>query len=204
VSPTIYLRRHIMLRSDYADLILKGKKRATVRLGRVIPKYREVIIHSGGKPLCKVRIVKVTHKKVSELTDEDAIKDGFSSRRELLKELKKVYGRRLSGDEEVTVIEFEVLQRLDRLSTEDPYMGLKPEDIARLALRYARKEFIKEERRILEELAKGKSIREVAKELTGDPTRRWRVRSVLRRALKKLLEKGLLRAGGGSENALSG
>ncbi len=184
-----------MLRGDYAKLILDGRKRATVRLGRVIPKYRDVIIHSSGRPLCKVRIVRVTHKKVSELTDEDALKDGFSSRRELLKELKKVYGRRLSGDEEVTIIEFEVLQRLDKLSIEDPYMGLKPEDVARLALRYVRKDFIKEERKILEELAKGRSIREVAKELTGDPTKRWRVRSVLRRALKKLLEKGLLKAG---------
>ncbi len=193
--PTVYLRRHIMLRGDYAKLILDGRKRATVRLGRVIPKYRDVIIHSSGRPLCKVRIVRVTHKKVSELTDEDALKDGFSSRRELLKELKKVYGRRLSGDEEVTIIEFEVLQRLDKLSIEDPYMGLKPEDVARLALRYVRKDFIKEERKILEELAKGRSIREVAKELTGDPTKRWRVRSVLRRALKKLLEKGLLKAG---------
>jgi len=187
-----YLRRHIMLRKEYADMLLSGKKRATVRLGKVIPKYREVIVHSGGKPICKVRITRVTHKKVSELTDEDARKDGFESRRELLKELKKVYGKRLSGDEEVTIIEFEVLQRLDHLSSEDPYLGLKPEDIARLALRYLRSEFPKDERRILEELGKGKSIREVAKELTGDPTRRWRVRGVLRKALKLLVDKGIL------------
>ncbi len=181
-----------MLRKEYVDLVLSGRKKATVRLGKVIPRYREVIIHGGGRPVCKVKITKVVYKKVSELTDEDARKDGFNSRRELLKELKRVYGKRLNGDETVSIIEFEVIQRLDNIKLNDPYLGLKPEDVARLALRYLRKEFSGEDRKILEEIGKGKSIREVARKFSGDPTRRWRIRAVLRRAARMLTENKIL------------
>lgn len=187
-----YFRRHLMLRREYAEKLLTGEKRATIRLGKVIPKYFDIIIHSGGRPICKATITGVSYKKVSELTDEDARKDGFRDKRELIKELKKVYGN-IRDDDLVTIIELKVTQRLDNLVAEDPYLGLEPHDIARLAMRYLRKEFAGEERKILEELAKGKSIREVAKGLTGDPTKRWLVRRVLRKALNTLISRGLIK-----------
>lgn len=187
-----YFRRHLMLRREYAEKLLTGEKRATIRLGKVIPKYFDIIIHSGGRPICKATITGVSYKKVSELTDEDARKDGFRDKRELIKELKKVYGN-IRDDDLVTIIELKVTQRLDNLVAEDPYLGLEPHDIARLAMRYLRKEFAGEERKILEELAKGKSIREVAKGLTGDLTKRWLVRRVLRKALNTLISRGLIK-----------
>ena len=189
----VYLRRHIMMRGEYARLLLSGKKRATIRLGKVIPKYNEVIIHSWGRPIAKAKITKVTYKRVRELTDEDAKKDGFNNREELMEELRRVYGNVKSNDL-VTIIELEIIQRFDELIPEDPYLGLKPADIGRLALRYLRNELSSDELKILEELGKGKSIRQVAKELTGSPLNRGRVRGVLRRALSLLVRKGIIRA----------
>ncbi|MCD6084489.1 MAG: ASCH domain-containing protein, partial [Desulfurococcales archaeon] len=88
----VYLRRHIMMRGEYARLLLSGRKKATIRLGKVIPKYDEVIIHSWGRPIAKAKIVKVVYKRIRELTNEDAWKDGFKTRDELLRELRRVYG----------------------------------------------------------------------------------------------------------------
>ena len=139
----VYLRRHIMMRGEYARLLLSGRKKATIRLGKVVPKYNEVIIHSWGRPIAKARIVNVTYKRVKELTDDDARKDGFRSREELVRELRRVYGN-VKDDDLVTVIELEVTQRFDELVPEDPYLGLKPSDIGRLALRYLRDELTRD------------------------------------------------------------
>ena len=191
----VYLRRHIMMRGEYTRLLLSGKKRATIRLGKVIPKYDEVIIHSWGRPIAKAKITKVIYKKVRELTVEDAKKDGFSSKEELMNELRNVYGN-VKPDDLVTIIELEVIQRFDELIPEDPYLGLKPADVGRLALRYIRNELSNDELKILEELAKGKSIRIVAKELTGSPLNRGKVRRILRKALAILIKKGILKVEG--------
>ncbi len=181
-----------MIKGEYASKILTGEKRATVRVGKYVPKYREIIIHSGGRPICIAEIVKVTYKKVSELTDEDAMKDGFTNVKELINALKRIYGN-ISDEDCVTVIEFRVRKRLDDLKSSDAYMGLDPANIARLALRYLRKDLAPSELRILEELGKGLSIRAVAGKLTGDPTKRYQVRKAVRKALRKLVEKGYLK-----------
>ncbi len=91
----------------------------------------------------------------------------------------------------VTIIEFRVSRRFDELETENPYMGLDPADIARLALRYL-KGLNEEERRVLMDLTRTNSIRSTALRLYGDLGKRWIVRKVLRRALKALAGRGLL------------
>ena len=187
----VYLRRHIMMRGEYARLLLSGRKKATIRLGKVIPKYDEVIIHSWGRPIAKARIVKVIYKRIRELTNEDAWKDGFKTRDELLRELRRVYGD-FNDNDLVTVIELEVVQRFDKLVPEDPYLGLKPSDVGRLALRYLGNELSREELSILEELAKGRSIRWVAKRMTGSPLNRSKIRRVVRKALALLVKKGII------------
>ena len=186
-----YLRRHLMIRGEYARLILSGRKRATVRIGKVVPKYNEVIIHSWGRPIAKAKITRVVYKRVKELTDEDALKDGFRDRGELIKELRKVYGG-VGPNDVVTIIEFDVTFKFDELTPDDPYLGLKPPDIGRLALRYLRSNFTKDEVRVLEEVAKGGSIRRVARKLTGSPLNRVTVRKVLRKALKLLIAKKII------------
>ena len=186
-----FIGRHLMLKREYGEKLLRGEKRATIRLGVVRPKYRELIVHSGGRPIAKVRVTGVEVKRVEDLTDEDARLDGFQSREELLRALRRAYPSITPGDT-VTIIRFDLVQRLDELETEDPYMGLEPADIARIGLRYLQGELSGEEERILRSLTATNSIRETARRLYGDPTRRARVRRTLRRVLRLLVERGLL------------
>ncbi len=188
-----WLGRHLMLKKKYADLLLEGRKKATVRLGIVRPRYNELLVHAGGKPVAKVRVTSVEVKKVRDLTDEDARRDGFSSRIELVEELRRVYGD-VGEDDYVTILGLEVVQRFDELETEDPYMGLEPADIARMALRYLGDKLSREEREILLDLTRTNSIRLTAIRLYGGIHRRKRVRRALRRALEELVRLGLIGA----------
>ena len=188
----VYLRRHIMVKGRFVKDILEGRKRATIRLGKVVPRYDEVIIHGGGRPIAKARIVRVVHKRVRELTEEDARKDGYSSVEELIRDLEKIYGVKLSSDDYVTIIEFEVVQRLDNLNPEDVYLGLSPVDLARIAYRYLRNELSPNDLRILDAVMRYRSIREAAIRLFGSLGKRWIIRKVLRRCLRRLIEKGIL------------
>jgi len=187
-----FIGRHLMVKGKYIEKILKGEKKATIRLGIVKPKYDEVFIHGGGRPVALAKIVKIIHKRVKDLTDSDALKDGFSSRKELLKELKKNYGE-LDPNEYVTIIVFKVIKKLSELDYKDPWLGLKPVEIARIGLRYC-KDLSGEEKRILEDLTRTESLRKTAIKLYGNISKRWIMRKVLRRVLKKLVENGILRA----------
>lgn len=189
-----FLGRHIMVKGKYIEKILNGCKRATIRKGLVKTKYPEIIIHGGGRPVAKARIKAVTYKRVGELTDGDARLDGFSSRDELIKELKRVYGG-ISEEDWVTIIEFEVIQRLDNLPVEKPYHGLEPGDLARIALRYLGDELSSEDIRVLEDLTRTNSIRATAYRLYGGIDKRIRVRKTLRKVLKILEEKGIIGSG---------
>ncbi|RLG81626.1 MAG: ASCH domain-containing protein [Thermoprotei archaeon] len=187
-----FLGRHLMVKGQYVKDILEGRKTATIRRGIVKPKYREVIIHGGGKPVAKVLIERVYHKRVLELTDDDARKDGFNSKEELVRELKKVYPG-IEDNEWMTIIEFKLLQKLDSLDTSEPYMGLNPVDVARIALRYLGDELDDNARMILLDLTKTASIRATATRIFGSVNKRYIIRNVLRRALKLLLDKGILK-----------
>ena len=191
-----FIGRHLMLKKEYGEKLLRGEKRATIRLGMVVPKYGELIVHSGGRPIAKVRVVEVYYKKVRELDDNDAVLDGFGSREELIMALKRAYPD-IRPEDTVTIMRLELVQRLDELETEDPYMGLEPADIARIALRYLSGELGREEERILRSLTSTNSIRETARRLYGNPTNRARVRRTLRRVLRALVERGLIGADGG-------
>lgn len=188
---TKFLGRHLMVKGEYVDDILSGRKRATIRLGIVRVKYDELIVHGGGRPVAKVRVTGVHYKRLRELTDEDARKDGFRSLQELLRALRDVYGE-ISPDEPVTIIEFEVVQDLSKLEPQDPYLGLEPADIARLALRYLGDSLSEQEKRILRDLTVTNSIRSTAIRVLGSLDRRWLVRRVLRNALKQLVARGIL------------
>ncbi len=190
-SKVKFLGRHLMVKGRYVKLILSGKKTATIRLGIVKPKYREIIVHGGGKPVAKIEIVSVKHKKVKELTNEDAVKDGFRSKDELIKELEKVYDG-ITLDDWVTIIEFRVVQRLDNLPLQDPYMGLSPADIARLALRYLSNELGDDEKKVLLDLTRTESIRKTAYRIYGSIAKRYIVRRILKKVLNKLVDKNLL------------
>ncbi|MCE4602811.1 MAG: ASCH domain-containing protein [Desulfurococcales archaeon] len=185
-----YLGRHLMIRGEYVEKLLSGEKKATIRAGIVKPRYSEVIIHGGGRPVAKAVIEGVEVKRLSDLTDEDARLDGFKSRGELVGELRRTY-KWLGPGDPVTIIRLRVTKRLDEAESDDPYMGLEPGDIARIALRYL-KDLSGDEARVLRLLTQTNSIREATLILYKDLSQRWRVRKVLRRALKRLVEEGVL------------
>ena len=186
-----YLGRHLMVKGEYVNKILKGIKRATIRLGIVKPRYNEIIIHGGGRPVAKVRITKVKYKRLNELTEEDAKMDGFNSLEELLQHLRKAYGN-VSSNDIVTIIEFEVLKRLDEVEVTHPYMGLEPADVARIALRYLRGELSENEVKILLDLTRTNSIRKTAINFYGTIEKRYLIRRVLKKALRLLVSKGVI------------
>ncbi|MEM1638569.1 MAG: ASCH domain-containing protein [Desulfurococcaceae archaeon] len=186
-----FFGRHIMLKGAYIEKLLSNEKKATIRKGIYKPKYSEVIIHAGGKPVAKARITRVYYRRLKELGEYEARLEGFKNTSELVKELRRVYGD-INEDDYFTVIEFEIIQKLNDLTTEDPYYGLTPSDIARIALRYLSGELNENEKKILIDLTRTNSIRKTAVNLFKDLNRRALVRRTLRKTLRLLIEKNLI------------
>uniref|UniRef100_A0A7J2TLS3 ASCH domain-containing protein n=1 Tax=Archaeoglobus fulgidus TaxID=2234 RepID=A0A7J2TLS3_ARCFL len=94
---------------EFVPMILSGAKKTTIRRGiRSYPVGKAVELTVDNKTFALAKIKKVVVKRVSELSDEDAKSDGFSSREELLNALKRIYGD-VNDSEFVTVVHFEVL-----------------------------------------------------------------------------------------------
>ena len=96
----------------YKDQILSGRKTTTVRKGRR-KDFKEgdvVEIICGNESLGLAYIEKIEYKKLKDLTREDAISDGFSSRRKLKEALKKHY-KDINSETDVTIIYFKRIKR---------------------------------------------------------------------------------------------
>jgi hypothetical protein len=94
--------KHLEFKKKYADLLLSGEKRVTIRNWTNLKEGDEAYVHCGGKIIGKARIKAVERKKISELSDEEARLDGFKNKEEMLEELEKMgYG------DEVYVIRFD-------------------------------------------------------------------------------------------------
>jgi hypothetical protein len=92
-------------RSDMS-LLRAGRKKCTVRLGTATVADSEIVM-TDGRTSVPVRILKVdSSKRFSDLTDQDAMDEGFQTREELWRDLKQYYPRATDGDP-VTVIHFE-------------------------------------------------------------------------------------------------
>jgi hypothetical protein len=103
--------RRINFNPEYVAAILKGRKSTTVRRGRRRYARGEVVeLTANGRTFALARVVECVVKRVAELTDEDARLDGFASRGELLRALRRIYGS-VGGEEYVTVVRFELLRR---------------------------------------------------------------------------------------------
>jgi hypothetical protein len=184
--------KHLEFDGKYADSILKGRKRATVRLGRR-PKLKEgdvVLIHAGGYALGKAVIERVESKTVKELTDEDAFLDGFSSREELIKALKEHY-RYVNDDSPAHVVVFRLVEKFERpvMSSDYAYEGNLPIEIAEKALKYL--DLPEEDRKLIELFLKTGSLRKAAYRL-GGLNKRYLIREALRRAYEELKKRGLM------------
>ena len=186
-----FIGRHLMLKKEFAEAILSGRKRSTIRLGILKPKYRELIVHSGGRPIALVEIEEVTHKKLRDLSIEEIKNDGFDNLDSLIRTLRKLYPKeRVDPDSMVTVIRFHVKSTIG--TGEYSSVELPPAVIARIGLRYLNKELSDRELAILRVLTRTNSIRRAAAELHGDPLNRKEIRSVLRKVHEKLKSRGLI------------
>ncbi|MEM0489993.1 MAG: ASCH domain-containing protein [Ignisphaera sp.] len=188
----IFIRRYLMVKGRFARLILEGVKTTTTRLGKVIPRLRTVIIHSDGKPIAEALIKNVTYKKVCELTDEDAKRDGYNSVEELLNDLRNIYGRDIHQEDVVSIIEFEITKKFSDINPKDIYLGFSPHTIAILANRYLKDVLDEEEKRIVEYILRYRSIRTTALKLFGSLEKRWIIRKTLRKLLAKLLDRKVI------------
>jgi len=182
------LRGKLSVRRRHAREILAGRKRATVRVGYVEPEGDTVVLYCGGEPLARLRILEVRHKRLGELSDEDARLEGLSSADELRRELRRIYGD-LGPETPVSVIVFEVAERFGREARPGPVK------IAKLALSSG-VELSEEERRVLQAVLTTGSVKGAAAALYGACGRRI-VKRVLRDVERRLRERGLLGEGSG-------
>jgi|Deesub1362B_J571_1020462.scaffolds.fasta_scaffold00262_34 hypothetical protein len=96
----------INFNEEFVEAIIRGNKITTIRKGRrSYPVGGIVELAVRNEAFARAKIEKVEFKRIGELTDEDAIRDGFASKIELVKELKKIYGK-ISEADEVTIVHF--------------------------------------------------------------------------------------------------
>jgi ASCH domain len=93
---------------EYRTSILSGQKATTVRRGRWETIPGPAILSFGPQDEVPAAITAVAHTTVSQITEAQAKRDGFSSRDELLTALKSHYSD-LRDDESVTILEFKCL-----------------------------------------------------------------------------------------------
>lgn len=96
---------------EYRRKIEEGLKRQTIRLSSSLKEGDKVEVVVGGKVLGIARITRVERKIIRELTDEDAKRDGFENLTQLIKALKRHYGK-ISDKKEVCIIGFEIEDRI--------------------------------------------------------------------------------------------
>ncbi|RLE46190.1 MAG: ASCH domain-containing protein [Candidatus Methanomethylicota archaeon] len=98
---------------EYVNLILEGEKTTTVRRGiKSYPVGRLVeLTVNNSTVFALAKVKKVVVKRVKELTDEDARRDGFGNKSELIEALRRIYGG-IRDDEFVTVVHFELAKRV--------------------------------------------------------------------------------------------
>lgn len=98
---------------EYKKKIQQGLKRQTIRLSSSLKEGDRVKVIVGGEVLGVARITKVEKKIIEELTDEDAKRDGFENLAQLIKALRRHYGK-ISSRKEVCIIGFEMEDEVDK------------------------------------------------------------------------------------------
>jgi len=176
---------YLSFKKEYIKKIFEGLKTTTIRLGILTPKKDEVLIYGNGKALGKIAIESIRYTKVKDLTDEDAVLDGFKDKRELKAALSKHYPG-ISADDWVTVIKFRVLERFEDASSTKLDVGR----IAKLALAYNIADN-REDARILAAVAATGSIDGAYKLLNKRYPRSY-IRRLLEKVKKKLEDKAVL------------
>ncbi len=105
--------KKLSFRKEYGRDIMLGRKTTTARLHTNLKKGDIVNVKVGNIHVGKALIENVTTKKVRDLTDTDAMNDGFKDREEMINGLKKIYGKRVTEGTEIKLIRFKLLDMED-------------------------------------------------------------------------------------------
>ncbi len=102
--------RHLKFKLEYLRDLIKGRKHTTIRRER---KYDEgeivYITDLKGRVYGRAFISRVEEKRIGDLSDDDARRDGFNSLRELIHALENIYGR-LDSRDVIYIYHLEVLE----------------------------------------------------------------------------------------------
>jgi len=106
-NPRFTYSGQIKISSSDMALLQAGKKKCTVRLGTIDVSGTDLLM-TDGKQRIRIHISQVDNRKVyRELSEQEALDEGFCSLQELQEDLSKYYGR-IDPEQPVTVIRFEV------------------------------------------------------------------------------------------------
>ncbi len=178
--------KHLEFKDRYKELLMSGRKRATIRTRCYVKEGDEVFVHCGGKIIGTAKIRKVEERSLDELDDEIARADGFESREELIEEIKRLYG----NPKKVYVVWFDFKPFKNEIDPHEMYYSdLDLLEVAKRALENL--DLSNKDRKILEIFLKTQSIRKTAMKL-GGIKKRGIVRSVLRKCLNELRKRGLI------------
>jgi len=186
--------RHLQFLKKYKDALLSGEKKLTIRVTKPNLRRGDIFIaHCGGKVIGKFRVTDIYVKKLKDITDEEARLDGFSSKEELIRELKNYY-KNLGEDKELVIIRFEPVEIFKReISSEDFAWGGSKIDIIELARLLLEKDdkLTPKQREYLKILIEEGSIRKAAIRI-GGLNKRNIFRKILREGFKRLKERGII------------
>ena len=98
--------KHMLLfKKKFHEAIRSGRKRQTIRLWKHAHMRAGQITYIPG--LGRARIVSIEPIRLEEITDQDAILDGFASRGQLIEELGRLYADRIAAGYQCFKIRFD-------------------------------------------------------------------------------------------------
>ena len=107
INRTFTYRRQIKVSFEDLKLAKSGRKTCTIRLGKATVADRFIELTDGQESI-QIEVTDVDNTRLySDLTDEDAKKDGLGSKEELDADLRKFYGN-IDSLQPMTVIHFKL------------------------------------------------------------------------------------------------
>ncbi len=188
------LGKYLSFKRDYLNSVLSGRKKTTIRWGIVTPRSSKVYLECNGKIYGELHIESTEYVKFSDLTDRDAIRDGFNSLEDLKDALRNIYVN-LRGDDWVTIIHFRLVEKYVEPVSKDKFErgvgGVSFAEVARLGLAYSTYTS-SIERRVLTAVAYAGDL-DSALEKLGGQISRSQVVKILKRTFRKLVRMGVIK-----------
>ncbi|HDM92409.1 MAG TPA: ASCH domain-containing protein [Candidatus Korarchaeota archaeon] len=102
-------KKSLKFDKKYVKQILEGEKVTTLRRTTRLKPGDVVDLVAGGEVFGEAMVTDVKRVRLSALTDEEARRDGFESKDRLIKELRRIYGKKIEKEDQLWMIEFRLL-----------------------------------------------------------------------------------------------